>query len=403
MLLWNIIEASIKSLTARKMRSFLAMLGIIIGVAAVISMLALGSGARKQVIDRFQSMGANLLLVMPGQSRFHGVTSGTEQNLKIEDAEAIVRQVKGISMVAPAVQKSCQLKYFNKNTRTSVYGTTPTYFKIRDYKIKKGRFFTDAEVDRGARYAVIGPSTAEELFGLNEPIGETIKVNGRSFIIIGVLEAKGAGGFMNPDDRLFISYNIAMKQLIGTQALNEIDVQVKDTESIESVQNQITELLRKRHRIMPGAPDDFRIGNMDEMRKSASEMVNLFRALLGSIAAISLIVGGIGIMNIMLVSVTERTREIGVRKAIGAKEKHILIQFLLESMIVSGFGGLIGVALGLGAARLVPKFLQNLPAVVELPSVLFAMLFSVAVGIFFGFWPAWRAARLDPIEALRYE
>ena len=401
MLFWTIFKVGLKSLQANKLRSILAMLGIIIGVGAVIAMLAIGSGAQKQILDRFSAMGTNLLVVMPGQRGLHGVVTGTQQNLTLEDAQAIAREVPGVVLVAPAVQGSAQVKYANKNTRTSVFGTSITYFAIRDVQIDRGRLFTEAEIDRMARVGVIGPTTARETFGDSDPVGAVIKVKGINFTVLGVSKAKGEG-WMSPDDRVIVPYTTAMKILFGLDYLREIDVQTADEASLAEVQARVAALLRARHRLRPDADDDFRIMNMDEIRQNASEVTNTFKWLLGGIAAISLLVGGIGIMNIMLVTVTERTREIGIRKAIGARERHILVQFLIESVLISGVGGLLGLGIGVGVAALIPKF-TPLTTVVDAASALLSIGVAGGVGVFFGFYPAWRAARLDPIEALRYE
>jgi macrolide transport system ATP-binding/permease protein len=396
-----ILKVGLKSLIANKMRSFLAMLGIIIGVGAVIAMLALGAGAQKQVMDRFTSLGTNILVVNPAQRGTAGVISGSQQNLKVDDAVAIAREVDGVALVAPAVSTSAQLKYFGTNTRSNVFGTSASYFPLRDLQIERGRAFTEGEVDRMARVAVVGPTAAENAFGGNDPVGEVLKVNGLNFRVVGLTKAKGEG-WGSPDDRVIVPYTTAMQLLLGIDYLREIDVQTRNEADMDRVEKRVTALLRKRHRQEPGADDDFRITNMAEIRKNASEVTGVFKWLLGGIAAISLLVGGIGIMNIMLVTVTERTREIGIRKAIGAKEGHILLQFLIESVIVSGLGGLIGLALGVGLATVVPRF-APLPALVEWKSAYLALGVSAGVGIFFGLYPAWQASRLDPIEALRHE
>jgi putative ABC transport system permease protein len=398
---WTIFKVGLKSLFANKLRSILAMLGIIIGVGAVIAMLAIGSGAQKQVMDRFSAMGTNLLIVMPGQRGSHGVISGVQQNLTLEDAQAIAREVEGVTAVAPAVQGNFQAKYANKNTRTTLFGTAITYFAIRDVQIDRGRVFTEGEVDRMARVAVIGPTTAKNIFGESDPVGEVIKIKGINFTVIGISKSKGEG-WMSPDDRLIVPYTTAMQILLGVTYLREIDIQTTDEKVLADVQAKLTTLMRDRHRLREGTDDDFQITNMDEIRKNASEVTDIFKYLLGGIAAISLLVGGIGIMNIMLVTVTERTREIGIRKAIGAQERHILFQFLIESVIISGLGGIIGLGLGLLIAYLVPKF-GPLKTYVEVSSAVLAIGVAAGVGIFFGFYPAWRAARLDPIQALRYE
>ena len=402
MLFWTIIKVAFKSLSANKLRTFLAMLGIIIGVGAVISMLALGAGAQRRVMERIASMGTNLLLVHPGQRGFRGVMSDTSQRLKLSDAKAILEGLPNVYQIAPVVRGQVQLKYFNRNTSNSVIGSSTTYFPVRNFQIEKGRAFTEGEVDRMARVAVLGPVTSNNLFGEINPVNETIKIKGINFRVVGITKAKGSQGRHNPDDQVVIPYTTAMKQLLGLDYLNEIDIQAADDVSLNKVQKAISSLLKKRHRSVEGMPDDFHIHNQAEIVKTASEVGRTFTVLLGSIAGISLLVGGIGIMNIMLVTVTERTREIGVRKAIGAKNRDILLQFIIEAIVLSGFGGLIGVALGIGAAQTIGKWTQFL-TVTEPSSVLLALSFSAAVGIFFGYYPARRAAQLDPIEALRYQ
>lgn len=402
MLFWTIIKVALKSLFASKLRTFLAMLGIIIGVASVISMLALGAGAQKQVMERIASMGTNLLIVHPAQRGLRGVMSDTSQRLKLEDLKAILEKVPSVYQVAPAVRGSSQVKYFNKNIQTTVIGSSITYFPIRNYIIDKGRSFSENEVDRMARVAVIGPTTAENLFGEKNPIGETVKIKGINFSIVGVTRAKGSQGWRNPDDQVTIPYTTAMKQLFGLDYIHEIDIQAYDNIALEKVQKDATTILRRRHRLAEAMPDDFHFHNQAEIVETASEVTQTFTFLLGGIACISLLVGGIGIMNIMLVTVTERTREIGVRKAIGARNRDILLQFLIEATILSCLGGIIGVALGIGAAQMIEKWTQFV-TVAKFSSILLALSFSAAVGIFFGYYPAQRAALLDPIEALRYE
>ncbi len=396
-----ILKVGLRSLVANKLRSFLAMLGIIIGVGAVIAMLALGTGAQKQVLDRFAAMGTNVLIVSPAQRGFGGVITGAQQTLTVEDALAVAREVEGVALVAPGVSATVQLKYFGKNTRSSVFGTASSYFALREVEIARGRAFTEGEVDRMARVAVIGPTVAAEAFGASDPVAETLKINGINFRVLGLTRAKGEG-WGSPDDRVLVPYTTAMQQLLGVSYLRGIDIKAAEGADLEAVKAGLTELLRKRHRLQPGVEDDFRITDLAEIRQGATEATGVFKWLLGGIAAISLLVGGIGIMNIMLVTVTERTREIGVRKAIGAKEGHILLQFLIEAVIVSGLGGAIGLGLGIGLATVVPRF-APLPAIVEWPSALLALGVSAGVGVFFGLYPAWQASRLDPIEALRHE
>jgi putative ABC transport system permease protein len=402
MLFLTIVKVALKSLLANKLRSLLAMLGIIIGVGAVISMLALGAGAQQQVMERIGSMGTNLLIVRPAQRGSGGVMSGTAQSLTVADALAIVEELPEVRQVAPVVSGSVQAKYLNKNSRTSVLGTAETYLPIRGFELERGRMFTEIETDRMARVAVLGPSTVENLFGAEDPLEKVIKLNGINFRVLGVLKAKGDQGWANPDDQIVLPYTTAMKQVLGQERLREIDVQVVDGVDLAVAERSVGALLRQRHRLQPEAEDDFQIRNQAEILEAASSVSRTFTILLGGIASISLLVGGIGIMNIMLVTVTERTREIGVRKAIGAKERDILRQFLIESILMSGLGGLLGVGVGIGGAAVVSR-LTEFGAVVQIQSVLVSLSFSAAVGVFFGYYPARRAAQLDTIDALRYE
>jgi len=305
-------------------------------------------------------------------------------------------------MLSPIVQGSGQFKYMNNNKRSSIIGGAVTYLPIRNYIVERGRTFTEGEVEHSARVAVLGPATVEELFEDEDPLEKNIKINGTNFKVVGVLKAKGDQGFFNPDDQAIIPYTTAMKQLLGVDYLREIDMQMARGENQEEVQARAEAVLRKRHRIQPGQEDDFNIRNMAEFAETVVETSKTFTFLLASVAAISLLVGGIGIMNIMLVTVTERTREIGIRKAIGAKNRDILIQFLFEALIMSALGGLLGVAAGVGGAQAIARF-STFPSVVQLSSILLALFFSAGVGIFFGFYPARRAALLDPIDALSYE
>lgn len=397
-----------KALLANKLRSFLAVLGIIIGVGAVISMLALGAGTRDNILKRVSSMGTNLLIVRPGLRGRRGVMSGISQTMTLEDAEAIAREVDGVEWVSPVVSQGVQLKYFNKNAQATTYGVAPSYLEIRNFEIEHGRNFTDLEVERMSRVVVIGPTTASNLFGKDEPVGETIKVKGVNFEVIGVLKAKGDQGWSNPDDQALIPISTAMKQIFGVERIREIDVLTSESDKGNApVVEGISQLLRKRHRIGAGAEDDFNVHDQSEMIDMATSMGNTMSILLGSLGGISLLVGGIGIMNIMLVTVAERTREIGLRKAIGARERDIRNQFLFESVMVSGLGGILGVALGVGVALLIPYLAKlsgtEFTTLIEWKSIAVALGVSVAVGIFFGYYPASRAARLDPVDALRNE
>ncbi|MCD6217375.1 ABC transporter permease [bacterium] len=396
------IKMALKGLYANKLRSFLAMLGIIIGVGAVISMLAIATGAKREMMDRITSMGTNLLVVRPGQLGSHGVMSGTRQNLTVDDAKALLNEVNAIEQVAPVVSSNAQVKYFNKNSRVNVTGTAITYQTIRDYHLEKGRFFSESEVNSTARVAVLGPQTVEDLELPDNPIGEKIKLKGINFRVVGVLKSKGDMGWYNPDNQVLIPYTTAMKIVFGFDSLREINIQVNNSDALMEVETAAAVVLKKRHKIAPGQEDDFYIRNQADFIEMVSETNRTFAILLGSIASISLLVGGIGIMNIMLVTVTERTREIGIRKAIGAKDRDILRQFLIEAIIISGIGGIIGVAAGFEASRIIGNATQ-FQTVVEPSGVILALSFSVAVGIFFGYYPARRAALLDPVESLYYE
>jgi putative ABC transport system permease protein len=402
MLFWMIVRVAFKSLRANKLRSVLAMLGIIIGVAAVIAMLAIGTGAKQQVLDRLSAMGTNLLFVRPSPRGTAGVISGTQLNLTEDDARVILEKVDHVHALSPVVGRNYQVKYLNQNTNTQVQGTTPTYLAIRDFQIDSGKMFRDFDVDHWNRVAVLGSVTASNLFGFSDPVGQTIKINGINFTVVGVLQSKGDQGWSNPDDQVIIPYTVDMHILMGVDFLREIDVQCDQGSDLDAVQSDIYSLMRQRHRIQMGAPDDIMIMNQGEFIAAFSATATTFTILLATVGGISLLVGGIGIMNIMLVTVTERTREIGIRKAIGAREFDILSQFLIEAMLMSGVGGLTGMGLGIGTAWLVGQF-SPFPTIVRFYSIVMALAFSAAVGIFFGFYPATRAAKLDPIEALRYE
>jgi len=365
-------------------------------------MMELGAGARRQILDNFSSMGTNLLIVQPGQRGMRGVMSGSQQNLTLEDALAVVREVKGVSMVAPVVGGSAQVKYGNRNSRVTVTGSSVTYLPMRGFEVEKGRTFLEQEADRQARVAIIGPVTAENLFGTDDPVGQAIKVKGINFQVIGVLRAKGSQGWFNPDDQILVPYSTAMKQLFGLAYLREIDVNAVEGADLNGVSADISALLRRRHRLQPEAEEDFHIFNQAELLANVSSATRTFTILLGGIAGISLLVGGIGIMNIMLVTVTERTREIGIRKAIGARRRDILGQFLLESVVLTSLGGAVGCLGGTGLAALIGKA-TDFATQTDVVSIVLALAFSGGVGIFFGFYPAFRAAQLHPIEALRYE
>jgi putative ABC transport system permease protein len=405
---WMIVKVALKCLSANKLRSMLAMLGIIIGVGAVIAMLAIGAGAQAQVMSRINAMGTNLLIIRPGQRGFGGVMSGTQQNLTVGDAEALL-SVPGVKSVSPVVNGGEQVKYMSLNTHTNIMGVAPTYFEIRDYEVDEGEFFNDNDTEvRMGRVAILGPKTAENLFVDTDPIGKTIKINGINFVVVATFKSKGDQGFFNQDDQILIPYRTAIKELFGVtsttpNSIREIDVEALDGADVDKLTDAISLVMRTQHKLQPDMPDDVDIRSQAEFLQTASQFAMTFTILLGSVAGISLLVGGIGIMNIMLVTVTERTREIGVRKAIGARDRDILNQFLIEALIMSGVGGLIGVIAGIGVADLIPMLSPTFTTVVRANSVFIALIFSGSVGVFFGYYPATRAAKLDPIEALRYE
>ena len=398
-----LLKVAIRSLLANKLRSFLAVLGIIIGVGAVIAMLSIGAGARESMVSRLESMGTNLLMVRPGQRGGPGgVRSVMQQTLTPEDARAILDEVPDIYAVAPVVQGRAQVKYFDENANINVVGTSTTYFEARNFQLAQGRKFTDGELDNLARVAIIGPTTAENLLGADDPLSATIKVDGLNFRVIGVTVAKGDQGWFNPDDQVIIPFTTAMQVLIGTDYLNEISIQGETGSDLNVIQESITELLRTRHKLAPETENDFNVSNQAEMLSFMTAITTTLSVLLASIGGISLVVGGIGIMNIMLVTVTERTREIGIRKAIGARESDIMRQFLFESIVMSTIGGIIGVMVGVGVSSLLPLVADIYP-VVQVQSVILSISFATAIGVFFGYYPARRAARLNPIDALRYE
>jgi putative ABC transport system permease protein len=407
MLFFTIIKVALRCLWSNKLRTFLSMLGIIIGVGAVIAMLALGTGVQKQVIDMTSAMGANVLMIRAGQRSVGGVITGTQQTLTLEDAEAIVNSVADVERVAPVMNGTVQAKYMNKNERLNVIGTTLSYFPARNFEVEKGRSFTETEAEKMGRVAVLGPVTVDTLFGTDDPLGQVVKLNGINFTVIGVTKSKGDTGFFNYDDQAIIPFSTALKEVFGQTAVHkssirEIDVQAADNADVSKIQADTSVLLRKRHKLTGDAQDDFMVRNQAEILETRSQQVGLFKVLMAGIASISLLVGGIGIMNIMLVTVTERTREIGVRKAIGAKGRDIVFQFLLEAVLLSTLGGLIGVAAGIGGAKVLASIFQ-MATIVETGSAIISLSFAAAVGVIFGSYPAIRAAQLDPIEALRYE
>jgi len=404
-MLWEMLQVAWDSLMANKLRSVLTTLGVLIGVAAVITMLAIGQGAREQQLQLIQQMGANVVLVFPGQFRRGavGFGMGSVQTLTMRDIEALSKGNALIVQVAAEVRRVAQVVYRQKNTSTSVVGVTANYPVVRAYKVEKGRFFTEHEDLANARVAVLGQTVVANLFGENaNPVGKTIRINGIPFEVIGVLAKKGALGPMDLDDQILIPLRTAMYRLFGTEYLNTISVQIVRNEFVTAAMEEIERILRRSHRLPPNKPSDFTMRTQAEWEQLAEQTSRLFIILLLSIASVSLIVGGIGIMNIMLVSVAERTREIGIRKAIGAKPSDIQLQFLLEAVVLSLVGGGLGIFFGIAASYAIGK-VAGWTVIVSPISVILAFGFAAAVGIFFGYYPARKAAKLEPVEALRYE
>jgi len=404
-MLWEMLQVAWDSLMANKLRSVLTTLGVLIGVAAVITMLAIGQGAREQQLQLIQQMGANVVLVFPGQFRRGavGFGMGSVQTLTMRDIEALSKGNALIVQVAAEVRRVAQVVYRQKNTSTSVVGVTANYPVVRAYKVEKGRFFTEHEDLANARVAVLGQTVVANLFGENSnPVGKTIRINGIPFKVIGVLAKKGALGPMDLDDQILIPLRTAMYRLFGTEYLNTISVQIVRNEFVTAAMEEIERILRRSHRLPPNKPSDFAMRTQAEWEQLAEQTSRLFIILLLSIASVSLIVGGIGIMNIMLVSVAERTREIGIRKAIGAKPSDIQLQFLLEAVVLSLVGGGLGIFFGIAASYAIGK-IAGWTVIVSPISVILAFGFAAAVGIFFGYYPARKAAKLEPVEALRYE
>lgn len=403
MLYWTTLKVAVGSLFANKFRTFLAMLGIIIGVAAVIAMLGIGAGAQQKVMQRVSAFGTNFLWIRPQASEENGVAlDDVRPTLTVQDAWIILQKIPGVKAVAALIWNSGRVSYRAKNAWLPICGTAHTLFAIRNLPLQNGRLFTDTEDQSGARVAVIGADVVARLFEPEEnPVGKEIWINDFVFKIIGVLKKKGNDGW-NVDRLIFLPLKTAMLRTLGNESLDEINVQVGDKSQIPRIIAHSTVLLRRNHRLRPSQSSDFHIGSQDAVLEMALEMENTFRILLATIAGISLLVGGIGIMNIMLVTVKERTREIGVRKAIGAREKDILRQFLLEAIFMCGIGGAIGCGIGLGTSALIDHF-SSYKTLVEPLSVVLSFSVSAAVGVFFGYYPASRAASLDTIDALRYE
>jgi putative ABC transport system permease protein len=404
------IRIALRALKVNRTRSALTMLGIIIGVAAVIAMVGVGAGATARIQDQIQSIGSNLIMVTPGSVSSNGVRlgSGATATLTQDDAKAIATECPSVSAVSPTVRGGVQAVYGNSNWATNAQGVTPDYMTIRDATMMYGQFFTAEDVDAAAKVAVLGETVAQTLFGDSDPTGQVVIIKNVPFTVAGVLTPKGQSPTgQDQDDTILLPISTAVQKVLGSnkanaKAVGSLMVQAIGPQAMDQALQEIEALLRERHRILPGLEDDFTVRNLTEVFAAQESSAQVMSILLGAIASVSLIVGGIGIMNIMLVSVTERTREIGLRQAVGAKTRDILSQFLVEAVTLSLLGGIIGIVVGLAASLLISHFAQWSTKVSPL-SVLLAFVFSALVGVFFGYYPARKAAYLDPIEALRYE
>ena len=399
------LRIALRALARNKLRAFLTMLGIIIGVGAVIAMVAIGEGAKSTIRSQIASLGTNVLIILPGSNVQGGVRAGfgNVNTLIDSDARAMARELPSIAFASPVLRRQEQLIAGNLNWGTLAQGVAPEFQQIRDWQIETGRFLHEGDMDSAAKVAVIGQTVARQLFGNDDPIDSVIRIRNIPFRIVGTLAAKGqTGQGTDQDDTVMIPYTTMQKRLMRITWLQSIVVRAVNAERVQEAQEQITLLLRQRHRIGADREDDFNVRNLSDIAEAAQSTARVMAILLGSVAGISLLVGGIGIMNIMLVSVTERTREIGIRMAVGARSRDIMLQFLVEAVVMASTGGLIGIVLGIGSSEVLKEWAQW-PTLVSPSIVAVAFLFSGAVGVFFGFYPAKKAAGLDPIDALRYE
>jgi putative ABC transport system permease protein len=396
---------ALRALARNKLRSFLTMLGIIIGVGAVITMVAIGEGAKALVRQQIASLGTNLLVILPGTMTLGGARTGSggRQSLSDSDARAIMNEIPVVTGASPVLRQTQQVIGGEQNWQTSVQGVAPEYQQIRDWKIDNGRFLSQADVESTVKVALIGQTVAYNLFGDEDPIDNVIRIKKIPFRIVGVLGAKGQSGMGNDqDDVVMVPYTTMMKLVMGVTYIQQIIVAARSADLTDGAKNQITLLLRERHKLRPDMDDDFMIRNLSDIAEAASNSATVMAVLLGSIASVSLLVGGIGIMNIMLVSVTERTREIGIRMAVGARSRDILLQFIVEALVMAAIGGALGIVIGIASSDIINRWMEW-PVLVRPDIVAIAFAVSGGVGVFFGFYPAQKAAHLDPIDALRYE
>jgi putative ABC transport system permease protein len=404
----ELISESLNTLVLNKVRTGLAMLGVIIGIGSVIALMSLGQASQLSIENQIKSLGSNLLTIMPGAQNRGGIQGALGGNITLtyEDAKAIKSSPKitTVKNVTAEFRRNAQVTAGRNNTNTSVSGVTPEYQQIRNISLENGTFINNQQQLSLAKVAVLGAQTAIDLFGeTTNPVGKTLRINKISFLVIGVTKAKGGSGFQNPDEAVYIPLSTAQKQLFGVDYVTSIYVEAKNEKVMTQAQNEIGYLLLNRHHLNNPENADFRIMSQEDILGTVNQVTGTFTTLLAGIAAISLLVGGIGIMNIMLVTVTERTREIGLRKALGAKRKWIIAQFLIEAIIITFTGGLIGIIVGLIISFVISRFVMNLPLIFSFPSVFLAFGVSTSIGVIFGWYPAQKAARLEPIEALRYE
>ena len=405
----EIIKTALRSLLSNRTRSLLTMLGIIIGVGAVITMVAIGRGASQQVQSAMAGFGSNMLIVMPSPPNSTGArgAAGSGESLTLDDSYALADETFYIERTAPEVNTSAQVIYGNSNWNTSVTGSTPDILQVRNWTIASGAMFTEQDVRSGAKVCIIGQTVAKELFGYSDPVDATIRVKGIPFRVAGITTKKGANSWgQDQDDFILVPVTTAQRRLVrmGTRSdsVRRINVQAKDRDSMTLAENEAISLLRQRHRLTEGVENDFDVRNLTEIQESMASTANVMSMLLGAVASISLLVGGIGIMNIMLVSVSERTREIGIRMAVGARPSNVRVQFLTEAVVLSLLGGAIGISMGVGISKAISSFI-GWATLISGQSIVIAAGFSAFVGVVFGFWPAWKASNLDPIDALRTE